>query len=477
MKENGVIQILRTFSRNELIEFDRFLRSPYFTEGKRVRSNKAHSLFKSLCRFHPEFNDMKLTKEKLFATIYPRKRYNDATFRKINSDLTFLTERFLIQRAMESNELDEKKYLTAEMKNRNLDDLFEKHYNALIKHIGDLRRDEEYYFESYKAWMKYYNFFYNKKNFRQLSVSADNVNNFSIFALISSLKIYLWALSFERMTNKEFDLILSEEILLYVGKNLKRFDPVPQLQLVYCLIMLIKTNKESYYRKVIRLKKDHLLHMSDIDKVNTFIMLTNYCNENILLGEEKLRTERFRLDKEFLQIIKRTEFKKPHVLYAIAAAKNANRLGKFSWAERMLTELVNEFTPEEYSFAVNFIKADKLFIRKDFNSALNHLSKINSPFGNQKQYVRNLQIQIFIEIEKYDTALSIIDSSRHFLKREKQLSESTRKNSENFLRLAERFIRVKNLHSPDKLFVLHKQIQETDHVFNKDWLLEKCRVQ
>ena len=61
MLKSSLLEILRTFSKQELIKFEDFVRSPYFNKKENVVK-----LFLEIKKYAPEFESENLDKEKVY---------------------------------------------------------------------------------------------------------------------------------------------------------------------------------------------------------------------------------------------------------------------------------------------------------------------------------------------------------------------------------------------------------------------------
>ena len=219
-------------------------------------------------------------------------------------------------------------------------------------------------------------------------------------------------------------------------------------------------------------KSRHLEEVSLHDRYNLFIILTNYCNAKVSNGNESFREDRFILDKEFIKSGALLVNKNIHVFYFNSAASNASMIGEDKWAESFIAKHKSKIEPGIREFAVNYLKALILFIKKDYDSALMKISRIKTTFPNQKQNIRNLMLQIYYDTGSFDNALSIIDASLHFLKTEKNIPDSYRKSSTNFIKLASAIIRQKLSSRKEDTRLLKKKL-ESGEFQNKTWLFQK----
>lgn len=85
MQKSTVIEILRTFTQDELKEFEDFVSSPYFNKNKSI--NKLYDVVR---KYHPDFKSDDIKKENLWKRIYPGKKYNYGTMKNLIFDLNRL---------------------------------------------------------------------------------------------------------------------------------------------------------------------------------------------------------------------------------------------------------------------------------------------------------------------------------------------------------------------------------------------------
>jgi len=270
--------------------------------------------------------------------------------------------------------------------------------------------------------------------------------------------------------------MMYEEILNYVGKNLASLHEFPQILCNYYLILLLTKKDEKYFNKLKQLKAVNFESLPETDKQNFFIIMANYCREMSLAGKENFRKERFELDKEYFALIKHIPQKR-HAFFFITAAKNANRINEFEWVEKNVKEFELYSLDDNKDYMINYIKADTCFYKKEYDDAIFYLSKIKSQYSSQKQNIRNLLFRIYFETSSFEAALSLIDTSKHFLKRDRHMVQLSKLSSFNFITLTEKLIYLKLKGNKKEILFLKKKIAEINEILDKDWLLEKISVQ
>lgn len=103
MKELKLITVLKTFSKDEIKEFEKFIISPFHNKGRNFKP-----LFGYLKKLHPDYPPAKLSAEKIFTKLYAGKTFDrvksSLTIRVLFSQLTQLAEDFMLIRELHKDE-------------------------------------------------------------------------------------------------------------------------------------------------------------------------------------------------------------------------------------------------------------------------------------------------------------------------------------------------------------------------------------
>lgn len=126
------IQLIKTFSEVELKDFDLWLQSPWGNSNKNLIK-----LLDKLKKYYPDFNNEKLTKEKLFKQILPKGKYSDRRMNNLLSEGFLAAERFLVFNNLTQNQNLQKDLLTQEYQNRHLEDWFFRDINKEVERLEE----------------------------------------------------------------------------------------------------------------------------------------------------------------------------------------------------------------------------------------------------------------------------------------------------------------------------------------------------
>ncbi|MEO8446511.1 MAG: hypothetical protein ABI528_03400, partial [bacterium] len=114
--------------------------------------------------------------------------------------------------------------------------------------------------------------------------------------------------------------------------------------------------------------------------------------------------------------------------------------------------------------------------RKEYDNALEKLSVIIPGDKSAKLLVDLVQLKIYFCKNETESFLSMTDSMRHFLKRNKDIKNESRIVYGNFVLFLKKLYLLK-ISSPaidrSELYMLQKKILGNNEIISKKWLLEK----
>ena len=121
MKNSHLISIIRSFSKKEVREFRKWLRSPAHNQREDVVC-----LFEYLIVPKHLDHEKYLEKERIFAKIFPKTKFEDAQLRQVIHFLSKSIEEFLVYQELKEDEVRVKLALASVYRKRKLGKAFEK---------------------------------------------------------------------------------------------------------------------------------------------------------------------------------------------------------------------------------------------------------------------------------------------------------------------------------------------------------------
>lgn len=476
MHDNNLIKLLKTFTPDEFREFYNLVNSSFFTREKALKK------FSEILKKHyPEFKDQNLEKKKIFLKLFPSKQYNDALFRNTVSDMLKLAEEFLKITHIRKDPFYEQYILMKELTNRKQQKLFKMNFKKALKILKSTGIVDEIYYQNY--------FLLEDEHRRNVVVNSSRIlfkddnmdrqaHNHNLHFLVENLKLYAILLNQSKYTyDHKFDFSLYELIRKYIEDNLQLYEKVPYLNVFYNCVMIFKTDEKKYFDKLKLLVKKHYLKLSLTDRKNMFIVLTNYCNTMIKAGREEFYSELFDINLEMLRTkayLEGNDFMAHYIYNSIAV--NALENNKPEWAVRFVNNYKNMLHSDFRESSYNYCMSRISIVKGRFDEALEFLSKVEPLDIIFKLYINATLLIIYYSKNESESFHSLIDSFRHFLKRNKDLRNADRVSYNYFISFMRKLYALQS--NPGKkdlseFQILKVEIEKNNETVYKNWLLKK----
>lgn len=473
MKENSLILLLKSTSKKELKEFDKFLRSPYFMEGKNLRSKLLYDYFCILKEAYPEFSRKKTEQETLFRRMYPGKKFSPVLMRRLDSDLGKMVIKFFEYGEYKQSPVQQSINTLNALSKKNLDKLLIKTITVSENIAGNQKYNSNHYHNLLQISSVKNHYAYIKDDWLKYYDLKSEADNFTSYTLCRSLEIYRNIENDKAILNFSYDTRFFEILLQYLKTNSTIIENNEYAAMHYYEIMMNIEKTDNSYYMLKRLKNKLIKKLSEDTLRNLYITLVNYCIRKTNIGFTEFRIERFELDKEIMENDIHNKFEYFDMNYFLSTVRNAVSLKKLDWAEKFIENYKDRLEQSHKMFALNFAMGVLNYGKKNYFEALDNLSRINVELSTRKQQIKNLMLVIYCETGSYENALNIIDTNKHSLKTDKQIPEARKKTFVDFLTFTNSYIKL--MLKPDEadLYALIKKINETRYFAYKEWLLEK----
>ncbi|MBK8550425.1 MAG: hypothetical protein IPL53_04915 [Ignavibacteria bacterium] len=427
MLKSKVIEILKSFTPDEMKRFGEFLNSKFHNKNK-----KAALLFELLAKHHPVYENENLTKENLFRIIFGKEKkvYLDASIRNLLSDLLILAENFLSQIAFEKDKFNMTEKALRELSERKLWGVFEKKLNSAEELFKSAEFEGEtlYYKKHILEEIKSSNiqFADDLKMYKDDSL-IKSTDYLAYFFLIKIFKIINY-ISFQKQYNIESTLniagqILSgidmEKFLEYVKTvSLKDHDILIVYYKMYNALANPFDNEKYFEFKTALLDLDSLF--APLEKYGLYVCLSNSCVQKIDNGDENFFKECF----EVYELMFAKKIFDEHPGYLPMTAYTAFLIsglaaGEFDKIEKFVHQYSARLNPDHKEDALNYAKSQLYFYKKEYGKALECISKTDTEFSGFKYHLKVTSIKIYYETGDYDSLHYASDSFSHFINKNK----------------------------------------------------------
>lgn len=475
MISSKAIDLLKTFSGEEFRKFGLFVNSPYFNKEA------------ILCRFYdilkkhyPYFDNRNFEKEKVFAKLYPGKKYNDGVMRNILSGMLDIEENFIRIQNLQGNEIGSAIALMKEFSDRKMDKLYERTEKQAESILNSRTvKDERFYYDKYLYSLEKRRHKAKRRSLLYASEEelSDISDNITISFIINLLKINThMANTNMRMFKYDSDKGLMKELETYLDKEAQRYSEIIYIQLYYNALKLAKTEDERFFFAIRKIAEDKFESLSEVEKRDIFTFLTNYCYMKINKGNIKFRKEHFLLHK---QRIESGHFKGErkfldHIQYQNVVITGLDA-GEIEWVERFIEQYKKDLDETNRENSYNFCRSLVFYHLNQYNDALNWAAKVRTDDLSYKHQLKSLYLKIYFDMNDIEPFYSHIDSYRHFLLNEKHIPELTRDVIGNYVNFAKKLFDIRNSNK-EKGFDLNKlrnDILASKTMINKLWLISK----
>lgn len=482
MKSFSVIEILGTFTPEEIKDFDRFVKVPYFGGSEFVAK-----FWKEIKKAYPEFSEKLINKERIFKKLYPGKAYSDATIRKLSSELLKICEEFIKISELRKGKTGERMLLFS-YRNRQLFKQYDvkwkeiqEHYkkesefnfiNLIERHLLQIpniqiKSDKKKDGDVYKERMKYYE---------------------HMIAYILSILMQEQTRAFQnKQVFNHYDGNIADDLFKFIDMEgfLKRVDEdYPEfkglLMFNYNIMKAFELeNGNEYFEEA---KKIIFKNAGKIPPKALYF----YCSIliNYLLKVKMGISNQF-ANKRIIEIvemlIKRNAAIEPSVnifnstLFNVAI-EAYNELGEISKSEKFVKKFADSLSPDIREAVVMIAQYYILLAKKEFEKALEMLAVMDHVDPYNKLNFRRDKLVIFYELGMINEAFSLVHSMRQFVKENDTVSKEERERAKLFVNYYRKLLDAKDKNDNGKLedlqFLLNKEPVEFIY---KDWLKEKAK--
>ena len=481
MINTSVISILKTFSKQEIKEFDKFIISPFFNNQPSLTR-----FYEVLKKFYPEFPERSIDRKTVYEILYQGKPYNDEVIRRLTSDLKKLLDSYIYNKVLDSNPVEARYLKSFEYSRRGLLKEAEKELDQIIKRIGtDGPMSNDYV----KNRLDYEDRLVQIKlsSNRQSEISPNFISEveYLIYHFILRLSYYLHNVRVNKVifniSESKFinDFITSVD-LSKIDKLIaldKLSDNTKKAMRVYVLFILNNyyENDESYFEELKNTLPEAIIYFQEHEKYNIYQMAEAICwHKMVAVDRERYRRELFEINKMRLEAgVFLPDGRTMRFMLFRQILMTALQLNESSWAEQFV-ENYSKYLPEMIRGNLKmFADAHLLFEKKKFEESLSILNRIDFDVFTLKFDIRNLMMRIYIELDYIEEAISLLDSYKHFISKNKGVSEYYRNITESFLKYCKIIIDLKTGKSKLKVDEALNELNKDNDVNFRSWLIEK----
>ncbi len=478
MINSKLIEILKTFSPEELKNLEKFAKGTYFNKGRDYIP-----LLRILKKFYPSFNSSIPTKKCLYEKMFPGKKYNYQMLRNMLSGLQKICEEFIVFNRIRNDRVEFNLILSNDLRNRMLLKLASRYADKSLKILSEPGLDTDYFRRSYELTQVKREIYQSLNNSKEAieSLSKEAVYFFYFFLMetsrhIEEMSVYNHNLNAnfeEHLTFKLMENLNLENLTLFLSKQNYKNSKIVELFAVHIRLMIDYKN-EQLFEKFRVMLKECFDGLSRWGKYNMYLCLENACVRLQAVNEIKYRTILLDVYKEQLKnnLYNNSETSPMALDMFRNIIINALRLREFDWVEFFINNYINTLQSDYRENMYNFSFSLLYFEKGSFEESLRFITQLKYDTFVFKFDVRVLTLMIYYELNYIEEAISLLDSFKHFVNETKTISDYVREIHTNFIRYCNELIKLgSGIKGAGKEY-LTEEIKNSK-VRNKEWLLKK----
>ncbi|MBK8983699.1 MAG: hypothetical protein IPM38_15620 [Ignavibacteria bacterium] len=478
MTNSKLIPVLKSFSKEEIKEFDKFLNSPYFGCKKFVLN-----FYRELAKLYPLFSEIKTDKKKLFAKLYGGKKYNDGLMRRIISDLIRYAEEYLKLKNFRGNKIFQNQCLLNELRKRNLGDQFRIRSESMLKKIKAADQvNPESLLETYFVNMEVKEFRTHLRDSKMHEAYALTVETFTVFFLRIIYSYINHRNTFSREIKKSNELadefirnLNFKEFLNYLENNDSRYSVYLKMVLYSYNIVSDKNDRESYF-KLNKLLIDNPGYFSEWERNNLYVNIIkflSYQNEsydNIFIDEEY---------KMYEILLSEYYLPGPSLTLQISFCRNyiniCRQIGEFERIKAFLKKYSAYFPADYKEDLISLCESVYHFEKRNFTGSVNHASKVSFNRDIFKFDIKILKIKNFYELGYFESAYTELDTLKHLFSSTENIKPGALLKGKNFVKYFSSVLNIKMGNKKAESHLMKKLLSKEKNILEKNWLILKVK--
>lgn len=473
MNNTSLIQLLKSFNKDEIARFGSFVNSEYFNRKSAVRK-----LWNELCVFQPGFDSPQITREYIYAKVFPGNEFNYGTLKNLVYDLTMLAKRFIEIEHYSAKKIECNFNLLEALMERRVTAFVEKTLAQTGRMIEESFNESAYYRNKFHlSSLKQNHLIRQDKYYDTAKSSAQGNRNITMGYFIDVFHNNYNQL----LIHTELDAGTQESFMKSV---LEFYNTVPvefdfRVRIFYHAIMLIYDGGRSHFYEMKKLVEENAAELSHGEKYNFLVALSGYCYVRFEEGDAEFLQDEFGICRYMID----------NGIYSFGPSQNID--GAF-YRNTALSALKNneadwalEFM-KKFRYQLNPAVRDHYWLHalieysirtKQFEKALKDLSKIKHSLLIDKIQIKRWELIVNYEMNRFNALPYIIDSAKHFIYNDEKLNPLKIERLNSFVQLVSRLLslRLKRDSGEDIAWDTYLLKKEADNFRDsgKFWLYEK----
>jgi hypothetical protein len=465
MQKSVLVEIVRSLSKKEQRELNKWLQSPSHNQRQDV-VKLFEFLTKSLIN-----GDESWEKERAWKAIFPKQAYDDAFMRQVMHFLLKAVEDYLVFKKLSNDKVQYQLTLAQIYRERKLEKAYKQAYRIGKDALESQPLRDNYYLR---------NKFFFEQDFGQLSNVVQNASA-NLQETADALEKWFLAeklhISYAMFAHKsvyktaDYSEGILANVLEYCQKENLLDEPAIAVY-YYAYQALTNPNEEAYFDKLEQLIHKQDGHFTQSEFRTLYVAAINYCVPKINQGRLDFSKRAFDLYRKGLEsgvllengVVSRYTFGN-----AVGAAL---RNKEYGWAEKFIRDFQHHLDEKERNSIVNFNQSRIYFEKGDYALAQQLLTQFEYDDMLFNLIAKTMLLKIYFETDEYDAFESLLESLRTYLQRKEALDPSRKASYKNMISLMKKLLQL-NIFSRPQREAFRELVQKTNPLAERDWFLKQ----
>ena len=474
MEDSKFIRALYKLTPRQQQLYLEFLGSPYFNKNEDIR-RFVKLVFQ---------RNTALSKEKLFAALYPGKPYEDRRIPDLMYKSLKLLEEFLSEEHYAGQVWERKLNLLSYIRENDLDDL-----NSVVqREIADLSqkkqlRDSNYFYEEFMYQSEANKIFLDHSRIEGDQSLQKKVEQLDLFYLAAKLRDSCEMMNRTRIMAADYEFHLLDNLLEGINTNFERYRQYPAISIYYRIMLMLKEPEEQTHFHLLQSQVQEHIHLFARDEQRSLYgYLQNYCIRNVNSGKAEFYPELLNIYKYMLGINLMNDDNKNLQWDLKNMVSIALRLGEYEWTYKTINDLKAKLPEEVRENAYAYNIANYYYETKDFKKATRLLQSVEFNDVRYNLDSKSMLLKIYFELEEEEAFYAHVTAFNAYLTRNKLISEDTLIIYGNLVKYARKaFIFKTQLpyiqrRNATKINALKDKISKTRLIGNANWLMKEVEA-
>jgi hypothetical protein len=411
---------------------------------------------------------------------FGKRKFNDAKFRYLNSDLVMRLEEFIMWRGTIKDERRKEEILIREYSKRGSMKAWKSHFGKFGAYISEEKiQDADYFSHAWEMEFSHLAMMSAGKVTPEPTAITRAAGYLDRFYLIRKLQLCCEIFNVQNVFAQEHQVFLLDEILLHLTN--RNYEDVPVIVIYFRILMTLReSEKEEHYHTLRDLLRKHESVVTKEELRDMYKYVLNYCIKKINLGNISWQGELFDIYKTTLEngvLLTETRLNGAAGRHFLSHRDFKNivtislRLRELKWAEAFIPKYIPELQPAERENARMYNTANLLFHKNDFSGALRLLQQVDFSDIFYDLDARSIVLKTWFELDEDDSFEYHATAFRTFLKRNKSVSDYQRTIYENLIVYTARLMKAGT--KQKQIEKIREEVMDKKNIADLRWFLSK----